>query len=249
MTMTEHVFTDDFANRAGARNRVISRVVLVVGLIVALFAGLLIFEHKGTEQDVAITENSTASLASPRIGVSVSASSLSAGGIPEELKQAIRDAPDSAQLALASMSAPTSAIPVTNAPPSIPEGSSDVVIKPSPQNIAPPTARVLRETASEHSKAESSRATATTSNPSVAWPAPPLRDQGGFLLQLGVFSNAGNAEELKGRLKLAGIPAQLETRVQVGPFSSREEALKAQEKLKKLGLGGGMLVPAIAKRP
>ncbi|KAF7600560.1 MAG: hypothetical protein CGU28_14130 [Candidatus Dactylopiibacterium carminicum] len=63
-----------------------------------------------------------------------------------------------------------------------------------------------------------------------------------YLLQLGVFANQHNAEELYNRLRTAGIPAQLETRVQVGPFASREEAAKAQEKLNALGVGRGMLV-------
>jgi cell division protein FtsN len=65
-----------------------------------------------------------------------------------------------------------------------------------------------------------------------------------FLVQLGVFANQGNAEELRKKLTAAGIPAQLETRVQVGPFKTREEALLAQEKIKALGLDAGMLVPA-----
>lgn len=63
-----------------------------------------------------------------------------------------------------------------------------------------------------------------------------------YLLQLGVFSNLANAEELRARLELAGVPAHLEARVQVGPFATREEALRAQEKIRALGLEPGLVV-------
>lgn len=63
-----------------------------------------------------------------------------------------------------------------------------------------------------------------------------------FLVQVGVFSNHANAEELVTRLNQAGIPAQIESRVQVGPFATRAEVDAARAKLKSLGLDEGMLV-------
>jgi len=63
-----------------------------------------------------------------------------------------------------------------------------------------------------------------------------------FLVQVGVFSNHANAEELVTRLNAAGIPAQIESRVQVGPFASRMEADAARAKLKAMGLDEGLLV-------
>jgi len=69
--------------------------------------------------------------------------------------------------------------------------------------------------------------------------APPGR---AFAVQVGIFSNPANAEELQSRLRAAGIPAQLETRVAVGPFKSRDEALRTQAKIRELGLGKGQLV-------
>jgi DedD protein len=63
-----------------------------------------------------------------------------------------------------------------------------------------------------------------------------------FLVQVGVFSNHANAEELVARLHQAGIPAQVESRVQVGPFATRAEVDAARAKLKSLGLDEGMLV-------
>jgi DedD protein len=58
------------------------------------------------------------------------------------------------------------------------------------------------------------------------------------VVQLGVFSNPLNAQELVERLKKLGIRAYTETRVQVGPFQNKAEADKAQAELKRLGISG-----------
>jgi len=60
-------------------------------------------------------------------------------------------------------------------------------------------------------------------------------------VQLGVFNNVANAEELRAKLELNGIPSQIEARVQVGPFGSRQEAEEARQKLSGLGLEPGDL--------
>lgn len=65
----------------------------------------------------------------------------------------------------------------------------------------------------------------------------------GFLLQAGVFSSAQRAEELHARLTLSGVPSTLETRVQVGPFRTRQEAEAAQAKLKELGIEAILIPP------
>lgn len=64
----------------------------------------------------------------------------------------------------------------------------------------------------------------------------------GFALQMGVFNNVANAEDLRAKLEALGIPSSIEARVHVGPFASREEAEAAREKLKALGMESGMLV-------
>lgn len=69
--------------------------------------------------------------------------------------------------------------------------------------------------------------------PPAPAPTPVAR---GFVLQLGVFSNPGNAKQLVQRLQREGIRAYSETRVQVGPFRSREEAEKARLALDRLGI-------------
>ena len=63
----------------------------------------------------------------------------------------------------------------------------------------------------------------------------------GYALQAGVFSDTHRAEEAYTQLVEAGIPASLETRVQVGPFKSKSEALAAKGKMKALGIEAMML--------
>ena len=63
-----------------------------------------------------------------------------------------------------------------------------------------------------------------------------------FALQMGVFNTLANAEDLRAKLELHGIPATIEARVHAGPFASREEADAARIKLKELGLDGGLLI-------
>lgn len=63
-----------------------------------------------------------------------------------------------------------------------------------------------------------------------------------FALQMGVFGNVANAEDLRAKLELHGIPSSIEARVHVGPFRTREEVELARAKLKELGLDGGLLV-------
>jgi len=57
-----------------------------------------------------------------------------------------------------------------------------------------------------------------------------------YAVQLGVFTDIDNAKQLQSKLAEHGIPSHTETRVQIGPFKSREEADRAREKLKKLGI-------------
>lgn len=58
----------------------------------------------------------------------------------------------------------------------------------------------------------------------------------GYTVQLGVFSNYDNARALQQKLATNGIKAQLETRVQLGPFKDKQEAEEAYRKIKQMGL-------------
>lgn len=60
---------------------------------------------------------------------------------------------------------------------------------------------------------------------------------------MGVFNTYANADALLAKLKERGVPAYAETRVLVGPFRTRKEALEAARTLKELG-AGPVLTPA-----
>lgn len=83
----------------------------------------------------------------------------------------------------------------------------------------------------------------------VARPAPQaaatpgVRLFSGYALQAGVFSDTNRAEELHAKLTLNGIPSTIESRVQVGPFKTREEAEAARTKMKALGIEALLLPP------
>jgi cell division protein FtsN len=80
--------------------------------------------------------------------------------------------------------------------------------------------------------------------PRRAPPSRPLTQAGErqYALQMGVFGNLANAEDLRAKLELNGIPSSIEARVHAGPFKTREEAELARAKLKELGLDGGLLL-------
>ncbi|WP_333843817.1 SPOR domain-containing protein [Pelomicrobium sp.] len=75
---------------------------------------------------------------------------------------------------------------------------------------------------------------------------------GGYVVQVGAFSSAENAKQLKDRLSANGIQAYTETvattkgrqvRVRAGPFPTREAAEQTLAKLERLGLNGIIASP------
>ena len=67
-----------------------------------------------------------------------------------------------------------------------------------------------------------------------------------FVVQLAALKDAKRAADLKKRAALSGLPAYTDrsgelTRVRVGPFGSREEAVSAAVRLAEVGLAGQIL--------
>lgn len=232
------------------RRKIIIRAVVAAGLIAVLLASLLMFEQQKPQDD----EVSSPPVSSPNIGIAVSSGTNS---LPEDVQAAIKDAPDMTETELASMSAPVGSPVATLIAPIVAEGSKDPSVTsalgaPTPTAVVKADPRTGKSAHSDRLVVEAPKLTPATAAP-VSVPTKPsvipstVAPAGGIVVQLGVFSNSTNAEELRAKLKQAGIPSQLETRVQVGPFNSKEEAIKVQEKLRSLGLGGGMLV--LPKKP
>lgn len=131
------------------------------------------------------------------------------------------------------------AAPAPAPTPVVPEATT------APSNILPPA----RSAAPAEPAAATAKPPARLSDVKPVAPTPPSavsRLFSGFVLQAGVFSSVQRAEELHARLTLSGVPSTLETRVQVGPFRTRQEAEAAQAKLKELGIQT-ILVPPKGK--
>jgi len=78
-----------------------------------------------------------------------------------------------------------------------------------------------------------------------AAPAPPPTSSGGYLLQVGAFPSAGDAESLKAKLALQGFVANVQTvkvggqnynRVRLGPFKSATELESTKQRLQQAGI-------------
>lgn len=133
-------------------------------------------------------------------------------------------------------SAPKTVTPVTPVAPvprsevqrEVARAATQTVVPPAQQAQSPrhaPASRPLSRTAQGFAGLEESQAPTQS-----------------FALQLGVFSNFSNAEDLRAKLEAAGIPATVEARVRVGPFASRAEADAARVKLRSLGISESILV-------
>lgn len=80
--------------------------------------------------------------------------------------------------------------------------------------------------------------------PAAAPPAP-ASGSGGYLLQVGAFPSAGDAESLKAKLALQGFVANVQTvkvggqnynRVRLGPFKSATELESTKQRLQQAGI-------------
>ncbi len=80
--------------------------------------------------------------------------------------------------------------------------------------------------------------------PAISRAAPPGEGEiQGYRVQVGVFNSVENAEQVRARLAIKGIPSQIEARVHVGPFKSRAEADQVRTRLRTIGLDSASPVP------
>lgn len=105
-------------------------------------------------------------------------------------------------------------------------------------------ARAAAKPATESKASQDARALAILEGKS-AKPAAAAESGQKFVLQVAALSDQNKVNELRERLKQAGISSYTQkapsgdvTRVRVGPFSSKEEAEKVRAKLQGMGLAG-----------
>jgi DedD protein len=131
-----------------------------------------------------------------------------------------------------------------------PVAKPDPVARPEPKTEPKPAPKAEPKPAP---KAEPKQASKTEAKPAArpeAKPVPADASPGGFVVQLGAFSDPGNARTLLGRLKQAQIPAYAEavktsngtrTRVRAGPYSSEAAAEKVRDRVLALKIATGDL--------
>lgn len=232
------------------KKRLLSRIAFAGVLVVALLGGLAVFDalYGPPQQTTPPTEP---------IGEKAAEAPEQKPEAPTEEKAAEAPADKAAELAQAEKpeEQPEEAKPAV---PAAPERTTGAVLPP-PKPIRPltvpatPRLAIVKPAApmvAAPQKPEPAKEIAKTAPPSsaIAEHAPASRPLSQaaersrqFVVQMGVFYNVANAEELRAKLELAGIPAQIEARVQVGPFKTRQEADLAREKLRALGMETGIL--------
>ncbi|MBM5570998.1 MULTISPECIES: SPOR domain-containing protein [Deefgea] len=133
---------------------------------------------------------------------------------------------------------PTAPQPTSTTPPNqtkteaisnIPKRVTEVTVTASPTATTSPTLAVAPKLKLNTTES------GLSATPRPAFPAA-SNTQLGYSVQAGVFLHAHNAEKLLAQIQAAGIPAYLETRVQIGPFKTKSEAEAAVKKLKQLGI-------------
>jgi DedD protein len=238
------------------RKRLLSRIAVAGVVIVGLLGGLAVYDSLNKPQAPVLPK-----MAAPAEGEATktegpqAVAEKAAEEKPVAEEKAAAEKPAETKTAAAEVVPERTETPLAPPPPekslkpaktlTPPASAQPAAIKPAAPAVAPvkpdaarEVARVMPERTAPAVAERKATAHAPASRPLTQAAESARR----FLLQVGVFSNHANAEELVTRLHEAGIPAQIESRVQVGPFASRQEAEAARSKLKTLGIDDGMLV-------
>lgn len=149
---------------------------------------------------------------------------------------------------------PTSALAVhmTAAPVLAPAPTPSAVPAAAPTPEPDKTSSEPEPVKPEPAKAEPAKAEPAKPQPkphAIATPAPhdkPPAASETFVVQLAALSDGAKARELEARAALAGLPAYTDTvgsltRVRVGPYPTREAAMKAAVRLAENGMAGQVL--------
>lgn len=248
---TQHAAAGAAVENPDLRRQLIKRLTVAGGLVALLLALLALFDHLSQPvEEVEVSEFTEAVPVAPK---KVLTQPVSAP--PEEATEAAETVVEEA--------APPPPPAIAATPEHVPEEAAASAASPKPAGkkaatpavvpegtFAPPIVADLpaREQTRAQLPARAHSQGAAANGPArvpelTPPPARPSRQVDGFLLQAGVFASAERAEELHAKLTLSGIPTQIETRVQVGPFRTRQEALAAQAKLKALGIDSLLVMP------
>jgi DedD protein len=243
--------------RKRARRRLVGAILLVL-LVVVLVPMFLEREPRQQRQDVDIRippvpgQAQAPSIPDPPEPPTAPASAPEATALP----QPASPAPSEPTTAAPGAGAQLPPIEVPAIPPPGQKPSSEAAKKPPSSEAAKPPASQTapRPAPVEQRRIEAVAKAATANNGGDTTPAAAPGDR--FVIQLGAFSDAGNAKQLLQQLKKQKFPAYSEvvmnpqgdkTRVRVGPYPSVEAAEKARDRLKALKLVSAASNPTVVR--
>ncbi len=207
------------------RKRLVNRIAVAAVVIVALLGGLAVIDALY----VPPAPPPAAKMAEAPSATKASESPVAEPAAEEPKQEQAMAEPE--QTATPS----PSAVPKELKPLTVPAQAKTASLRPTPPLTQRPepaheAARVAAAVRPGHN--------APPSKPLSEAPEPVKR----FVVQMGVFNNVANAEELRSKLEAAHIPVQIEARVQVGPFATKADAEAARTKLAAMGMDPGILM-------
>lgn len=175
----------------------------------------------------------TAPTTAPASAPAEASATLSITSAPSSDSGVIEGAPRSAAKKAVTTPAPATAAPKT-APTAAPAPAKVAPVTTPAKTIAATPAVPARAPAAITAAPRALPAAPVTISP-LPYPAPQQTPQG-YIVQAGVFLQTPKAENYLLQLKTAGIPAYIESRVQIGPFKDKAAAEAAIQKLRQLGI-------------
>ncbi|MBI5919722.1 MAG: SPOR domain-containing protein [Nitrosomonadales bacterium] len=220
--MAKQVTDDEADLKRQARRRLIGAVALTTAVVVIL-PMVLDKEPKPTTPDIDL-----------RIPDKDKAGEF----LPQAGQSAVPVAATSAPVAASSVVTPV--LPVSAVSVAAPAISADEVVAEKPVAAAQPVAKPAEKIVEKAAESAPSKPSSNERHPEKT-KAEDKPATGGFVLQIGAYSNPEIAADWQKKLSKQGLHAYTEkgdgkTRLRVGPFSSREAADKARAKLELMAL-------------
>ncbi len=234
--MATPISEEELQLKKRARRRLIGAIALVT--VVAVFLPMILdHEQKSVNQDISIQiPSQNAGVFTSKIVQSVAANKAGSPATepaPAAAPVETQKVAPTAQPVRAAAKSPEPAIVKTPEPEAKPKVKAPVVVDAEALPTPPPAVEAKTE---------------AKSKPKPAKPA--ATDSTGYVVQIAALADPGKAKLLSEQIVAAGVKGYTEvvptsngdvTRVRAGPFSSRESAEKARDRLKAAGLNGNVV--------
>jgi DedD protein len=219
---------------AADRQRLVGRIAFALLVLVALLASLAVFDHLNAPPPPAAPVDVRAPAPRPAPPVALHTPEQAPAASAEAAKAVVAEESAVPRGPATPPAVDKPVAPLVVEKPLTPPASGRHALMRAPDVAVPPAPTPVPRSEPPPTPRRAGEAPAVT-RPLAQAAAKP------FALQVGVFGDVANAEELRSRLQQAGIPASIEARVHVGPFASRAEADAARAKLRELGIAEAVL--------